>query len=92
MATVFLMPSVLFTVALLTTVALGTTVATVASNSTRVAAQEGNGHEGKQHRNRTSEKTLHHISPVSNPNAQCVPQTVTKQPRFGTATESQQTK
>ena len=47
MATVFLMPSVLFTVALLTTVALGTTVATVASNSTRVAAQEGNGHEGK---------------------------------------------
>jgi len=46
-ATVFLMPSVPFTVALLTTVALGTTVATVASNSTRVAAQEGNGHEGK---------------------------------------------
>jgi len=46
-ATVFLKQSVPFTVALLTTVALGTTVATVASNSTRVAAQEGNSHEGK---------------------------------------------
>ena len=64
------------TVGLLTTAALGSvelgqqtataglpTVAAVAGHSTGVAANQGNGDQREEHRNRTSEKTLHHVPP-----------------------------
>ena len=64
------------TVALLTTAALGSvelgqqtataglpTVAAVAGHSTGVTANQGNGDQREEHRNRTSEKTLHHVPP-----------------------------
>jgi hypothetical protein len=44
--------------------ATGAAVAAVAGNSTRVTADEGDGNEGKEHSNRESEKTLHHIPPI----------------------------
>ncbi|MFO0190377.1 MAG: hypothetical protein ACK54F_03915 [Planctomycetia bacterium] len=40
------------------------TVAAVAGNGTRLTAHEGDGDEGKEHSNRESEKTLHHIPPI----------------------------
>ena len=64
------------TVALLTTAALGSvelgqqtamaglpSVAAVAGHSTGVTANQGNGDQREEHRNRTSEKTLHHVPP-----------------------------
>jgi hypothetical protein len=60
-------------VALLATAALGSvelgqqttmaglpSVAAVAGHSTGVTANQGNGDQREEHRNRTSEKTLHH--------------------------------
>jgi hypothetical protein len=39
-------------------------MAAVAGNSTRLTADKGDGDEGKEHSNRESEKTLHHIPPI----------------------------
>ncbi len=47
-----------------TTVATGAAMAAVAGNGTRLTADEGDGDEGKEHRNCESEKTLHHFPPI----------------------------
>jgi hypothetical protein len=45
----------------------------VAGDGTRITTDEGDRHEGEKHRNCNTEKTLHHIPPVREPNASCVP-------------------
>jgi hypothetical protein len=47
------------------TVGASATVAAVAGNGTRLTAHEGDGDESKKHSNRESEKTLHHIPPIT---------------------------
>jgi TPP-dependent pyruvate/acetoin dehydrogenase alpha subunit len=49
-----------------TTVAAGTAMAAVASNGTRVTADEGDGNESNEHGETESENTLHHIPPDGN--------------------------
>jgi hypothetical protein len=48
------------------TVAAGTAMAAVASDGTRVTADEGDGNESNEHGKTESEKTLHHIPPDEN--------------------------
>jgi hypothetical protein len=45
-------------------VATTTTVAAMTGDGTRVTADEGDGHEREEHRNRKTEETLHHRSPL----------------------------
>jgi hypothetical protein len=49
-----------------TAVAAGTAMAAVASNGTRVTADEGDGNESNEHGETESENTLHHIPPDGN--------------------------
>jgi hypothetical protein len=49
-----------------TTVAAATPLATVAGDSTRVTADEGDGNESNEHGETESENTLHHIPPDGN--------------------------
>jgi len=49
-----------------TTVAAATPLATVASDGTRVTADEGDGNESNEHGKTKSEKTLHHKPPDEN--------------------------
>jgi hypothetical protein len=49
-----------------TAVAAGTAMAAVASNGTRVTADEGDGNESNEHSETESENTLHHIPPDGN--------------------------
>jgi len=79
------------TLTVVAAVAAMAAVAAVAGDGTRITTDEGDRHEGEKHRNCNTEKTLHHIPPVREPNASCVPEAVTKQPRSGTATGPQQT-
>jgi hypothetical protein len=58
-------------------VATASAVAAMAGDSTRVTADEGDGHEREEHRNRETEETLHLKPPDGNPNASCVPEAVT---------------
>lgn len=59
------------------TVATTTAVATMAGNSTRVTANEGDGDEREEHRNCKTHEPLHQIPPLGEPNAWCVLGTVT---------------
>jgi len=91
-ATVLATVATLATLVVLLSMAALAAMATVASNSTRVTADEGDGNQCKEHSNCKSEKTLHHIPPVRDYLTPMRPyKAVTKQPRFGTATEPQQT-
>jgi len=68
-ATVLATVATLATLVVLPTMAALTAMATVASNSTRVTADKGDGNQCKEHSNCKSKKTLHHIPPVRDLNA-----------------------
>ena len=61
------------TLTVVAAVAAMAAVAAVAGDGTRITTDEGDRHEGEKHRNCNTEKTLHHIPPVREPNASCVP-------------------